>query len=51
MNANLLNKPIGNKTVRILEHCINRLSIKDDTIILCVQMQLLLERDYKNKGK
>lgn len=37
---------------KIVNQCVDRLAVdKNDPTILCVKMQLLLERDYKNKGK
>jgi len=35
---------------RIVDQCIQRLSVPKDPAILCIKMQLLIENDYKNRG-
>lgn len=51
VNTNLQKKTSENINMKILDQCINRLCDCDDLEIACIKMQLLLEHDYKNKGK
>jgi len=47
---NLQKKPLNNTMDRIIDHCIQQLSVPKDPTILCIKMQLLIEHDYKNRG-
>lgn len=54
MNTNLQKQTVGSNSkipvVKIVNQCINRLSVHKDPAILCVKMQLILEQDYKDIG-
>lgn len=47
---NLQKQPLKNAMNRIINQCIQRLSVQKDPAILCIKMQLLIENDYKCKG-
>ncbi|XP_026804321.1 uncharacterized protein LOC113547929 [Rhopalosiphum maidis] len=47
---NLQKQPFKNVTNKIIDQCIQRLSIHKDPAILCIKMQLLIENDYKCRG-
>lgn len=48
---NLQKQPLKNTTDRIIDQCVHRLSVHKDPAILCIKMQLLIEHDYKNRGR
>lgn len=51
VNTDLLRKKsMRNSNDRVVEHCISRLCSPADPVILCVEMILLLEKDYIDKG-
>ncbi|XP_022167675.1 cilia- and flagella-associated protein 206-like [Myzus persicae] len=46
---NLQKQPLKNIMDKIIDQCIQRLSVQKDPSILCIKMQLLIEHDYKNR--
>lgn len=46
----LQKRPLKNTMNKVIDQCIQRLSVHKDPAILCIKMQLLIEHDYKNRG-
>eukprot|EP00102_Acyrthosiphon_pisum_P027911 XP_016665121.1 PREDICTED: uncharacterized protein LOC100165334 [Acyrthosiphon pisum] len=46
---NLQKQPLKNTMNRIIDQCVQCLSVHKDPAILCIKMQLLIEHDYKNR--
>ncbi|XP_050537284.1 cilia- and flagella-associated protein 206-like [Daktulosphaira vitifoliae] len=49
INTELYQNPTDNKTVRIVDQCVNILCVQDDAGVLCVKSQILIENKYQNK--